>query len=228
MKQLFRISLFFIFPFFALAQQPQTKDSVRGSRYCEIIVVTGNLPKLTATVYNSFGCNDCPSELWKKLDANKIKKDWNAKMVILNGPRYLLMDKIIQEDSLPASVYFDSLETKQKAVVVITMAMALKGKVKPYQEQTAHRGGSLIFAKGSTVYELVSPEHSYIMQSFTSVKDSTLSMETLPLLQGKLKLPEGWSFKSVQLQDDLVMASSMDKDIFVTQDDLDNTYQRME
>ena len=228
MKQLIRIVPFLLFPFYTLAQQPQTKDSVRGARYCEIIVVTGNLPKLTATVYNSFGCNNCPSELWKKLDANKIKKDWNAKMVILNGPRFLLMDKIIQEDSLPASVYFDSLETKQKAVVVITMAMALRGKTKPYQEQTAHRAGSLIFSKGSTVYELIGPEHSYIMQSFTSVKDSTLSMETLALLQNKLKLPEGWTFKTVQLENELVMASTMDKDIFVTQDDLDNTYQRLD
>jgi hypothetical protein len=43
-----------------------------------------------AIVYNSFPLNNCPSELWDKLDADSIAKGNDAVAALLNGPRYCL------------------------------------------------------------------------------------------------------------------------------------------
>ena len=210
------------------AQDLVLKDSVRGAKYCEIVVVTGSLPKLIATVYSTFGCSECGSDQWKKIDANKLRKELDAKAVILNGPRYLLMDKIGRKDSLPAITSFDSLDMRETAVVIVNLAMAMKGKVKPYQEQSARHSSKYGFNKGSEVYELISPSHTYIMQSFSQMIDSTLTIGTLNQLGAKLKMPEGWQFKSRILDNDLLFETEEGKDAFVIQDELGNNYLRRE
>jgi hypothetical protein len=47
-----------------------------------------------ATVYNTFPLNDCPAELWEKLDAKAIATENGAVAALLNGPRYWLMSGI--------------------------------------------------------------------------------------------------------------------------------------
>ena len=222
------LSLAFAFSLKSSAQALVLKDSVRGSKYCEIVIVTGSLPKLIATVYSTFGCSECSTDQWKKIDANKLRKELDAKAVILNGPRYLLMDKIGRKDSLPAITSFDSLDMRETAVVIVNLAMAMKGKVKPYQEQAAHHASKYGFNKGSEVYELISPSHSYIMQSFSQMIDSTLTIGTLNQLGTKLKMPDGWQFKSRILDNDLLFETEEGKDAFVIQDELGNNYLRME
>jgi hypothetical protein len=228
MQKIFLISTLFFLSGKSSAQALIMKDSVRGSRYCEIIIVTGNLPKLTATVYNTFECNACPPEQWNKIQTDKLKKKLDAKAVIKSGPRYLLMDKIGQNDTLPPSVSFDSLEMKQRAVVIVNLAMALKGRAKPYQEQAVHHSTEYVFNKGSQVYELISPTHTYIMQSYSLAVDTTLTEDSLSQLQNKLKLPEGWQFKTLKLEDDLVLQTTAIKEAYVIQDQLENTYQRID
>ncbi len=228
MQKIFFISTLFFLSGKSSAQGLILKDSVRGSRYCEIIIVTGNLPKLTATVYNTFECNACPPEQWNNIQTDRLKKKLDAKAVIKSGPRYLLMDKISQSDTLPPSVRFDSLEMKQRAVVIVNLAMALKGRAKPYQEQAVHHSTAYVFNKGSQVYELISPEHTYIMQSYSLAVDTTLTENSLSQLQNKLKLPEGWQFKTLKLEDDLVLETTEIKEAYVIQDQLENTYQRID
>jgi len=210
-----------------IAQNLVMQDSVHGMRYCEIIVVTGNLPTLKATVYNTIGCNTCPQGQWKKLEAGKIKKEFDAKMAILNGPRFLIMDKIGLSDTILPKTVFDSLEMKERAVVIVTLGMAMKGRTKPYEEQGFHRATQCVFNKGNEVYELISPEHTYIMQSFSQMIDTTLTTNSLPQLQSKLKMPDGWQFKILKLDDDLVLTTFDAKEAFIIQDELQNTYQRM-
>lgn len=36
-------------------------------------------------MYNSFPLNDCPAELWSKLDAQAIAKEHGAATALLNG-----------------------------------------------------------------------------------------------------------------------------------------------
>jgi haloalkane dehalogenase len=220
------IAAMFLFAL-SFAQNLVLQDSVHGLRYCEIIVVTGNLPKLKATVYNTIGCDSCPNDQWKKLDAAKLKKKFDAKAFIMNGPRFLLMNKIGLSDTLLPNTDFDSLEMKERAVVIVTLGMAMKGRTKPYEEQGFRRATQCVFNKGSEVYELISSEHTYVMQSYSQMIDSTITEDSLAQLQTKLKMPDGWQFKILKLDDDLVLTTLDAKEAFIIQDELQNTYQRM-
>ena len=72
-----------------------TIDGVRNARYCEIIRVVRSGFHLVATVYNTLGLNDCPAAVWDKITEAEVKKRFGAIKVLLNGPRHLVMDKIV-------------------------------------------------------------------------------------------------------------------------------------
>src|SRR6266700_2372270 len=65
-----------------------------GKRYGEVLLVTPGEAGPQAAVYNSFGLNDCPAELWSALDAQVIATENGAATALLNGPRYWLMNEI--------------------------------------------------------------------------------------------------------------------------------------
>ena len=69
-------------------------SGVRDRRYCEILVVRRAGLTLEADVYNTLGLNDCPPAQWAAIDAAKIKKERDALAVIMNGPRYFMMDRV--------------------------------------------------------------------------------------------------------------------------------------
>jgi len=103
----------------------------------------------------------------------------------------------------------------------------MKGRAKPYEEQSFRRVTQCVFNKGSEVYELISPEHTYIMQSYSQMIDTTMTDSLLSHLQEKLKLPEGWQFKTLKLEDDMILTTSETAEAYVTQDEFQNTYQRI-
>jgi hypothetical protein len=72
-----------------------TIDGMRNARYCEIIRVVRSGFHLVATVYNTLGLNDCPAAVWDKITEAEVKKRFGAIKVLLNGPRHLVMDKIV-------------------------------------------------------------------------------------------------------------------------------------
>ncbi len=209
--------------------QPGTRSAsnVRGARYCEILIVSGRLTNLTATVYNTLGCNSCPADQWKAIDANKLKKDLSAKSIFMNGPRYFMMDKIGQSNAAPPTVVLGGLAMKQRATVPVSMRTVLEGKANPYTETTVKRSTEYVFNKGSRVYELVSPEHTYILQSYAQIVDPNLTEKGLATLQTRLKLPKGWRFQTRVLFANLVLRTVEGGEAHVTQDDLMNTYQRV-
>ena len=49
-----------------------TGVDVFGKRYGEVLLVEAAESGLQATVYNTFGLNDCPAQLWDALDATAI------------------------------------------------------------------------------------------------------------------------------------------------------------
>ena len=77
------------------------------------------------------------------------------------------------------------------------------------------------------MYELISPEHTYVMQTYAQIIDPKLTEADLSQLNGRLKLPEGWKFNVFRLDEDLVLKTVSDREAHVTQDDLLNTYQRL-
>jgi hypothetical protein len=88
---------------------------LRGKRYGEVLLLRQDTDGLTADVYNSYGLNDCPQELWALLDAGQLAAENQALFAVLNGPRYWLMDGITKEDDGKAREIktFGGIETRR-------------------------------------------------------------------------------------------------------------------
>lgn len=200
---------------------------VRGSRYGEVLVVDGRPGALKAHVYCTMGLNDCPDALWKKLDATAIKKQWKAWAVVLNGPRYFLMNRVSASRAGTITV-FGGLQTRELATVDLPRGILLEGLTsKPYAERAINRTTEYVFKKGNRVYELVSGAGNvYMMQSYALIKDPTLTEAALKTLGARLALPKGWTYRTRVLDADLHVRTSGGQ-AHVVQDDLDNTYQRV-
>jgi haloalkane dehalogenase len=203
------------------------RDNMRGARYGEIFVITGHLNHLRGTVYNTLGLNECPQEQWKALDPDEIKQETNARAILMNGPRYFLMDKSQIALENPGDVVsFGGLQFRKFATIQIPLTSMIGGlKRKPYTEHTIERTTSFVFSAGKPVYELVAPDGTvYIMQSYALIVDPTLTEESLATLASRLTLPEKWHYRVRTLDQDYVMQAT--GEVQVIQDDLENTYQR--
>ena len=79
---------------------------------------------------------------------------------------------------------------------------------------------------GRRVFELLAPDGStYVMQSYSQIRDPGLTLGQLPALGARLELPQGWSYRSRRLKRDLTLTANGTATII--QDDLTNTYQRL-
>lgn len=206
------------------AQQARERDNMCDARYGEIIVVTGGPLNFTGHVYNTIGLNDCPEAAWKALDPQKIKNQFHARAVILNGPRYFLMDtsSIVNPGNV---VSFDGLQARFLADLSIPLATVLRGGALPYTENKVMRTTRYLFKKGNTLYELISPQGThYVMQSYSQIVDPKLTKANLTTLGTRLSLPAGWRYKVRSLTQDYIMKTS--GVAYVLQDNLKNSYQR--
>jgi hypothetical protein len=207
--------------------QPTKMSGVRNNRYCEILIVSGKIGKLEATVYNTIGCNDCPKNLWKKIDQEKIKKQFDAKSVVMNGPRVFLMDSIGQFNSSPPKVNLGGIEMIKRAKISISLRKVMDGKSEPYEENVIKRKTKYIFNKGSQVYLLHHKNKTYIMQSYALIVKPNLNEEILKSFGSILKLPSGWSYETKVLEESLILETKDGGEAFVIQDDYQNSYQKI-
>ncbi len=206
------------------AQVVKERAHMHGARYGEIIVVTGGPFSFTGHVYNTIGLNDCPEAQWKALSPQQLKNEFHARAVILNGPRYFLMDSssIINPGKV---VSFDGLQARFLADLAIPLSNVMQGGAQPYTDNIVLRTTRYLFKKGNTIYELVSPQGThYVMQSYSQIIDANLSEADLACLGSRLTLPVGWSYKTKVLNQDYVMQTS--GTAYVLQDNLKNSYQK--
>lgn len=208
------------------AQDIKVRDNMRNARYGEIILVTGGPIHFIGHVYNTIGLNDCPEALWKKLDPQKLKKEFSAHTVVLNGPRYFLMDQTSIEN--PGKVVsFEGLDARYLAEVSIPLTSVLRGSAQPYTETKVLRTTRYLFRKGNTLHELISPEGTrYVMQTYSQQIDPHLTETDLANLGKRLSLPSGWHYEVHPLDQDFVMQTS--GVAYILQDNLKNSYQRVE
>lgn len=193
----------------------------RGKRYGEVLLISaqsGDGPQ--ATVYNTFGLNDCPAELWSKLDANTLAKDHGAAAALLNGPRYWLMDSIEKEASgEPEIATFGGIDMLRQATVKLTSMNPA-----PYRPNTVTRNTVFVFDSGEPVFELVDPTgQHWVMQTWSQVVDPSLTYEDLAGLATRLNLPADWSYHARVLDQELRIDTSTQA-AQVLQDDLTNSY----
>ncbi len=195
---------------------------LRGKRYCEVLLQPSFFSPWQLSVYNTVGLNDCPENLWRKLDANEFASAHNVYRAMLNGPRYWLFDDIRGKLLDQTTLDFGGL-TMRKAGEVRLSFGDLLSLGRPYHVHTIHRDVTWVYHAGLPVFELVDPQgRVYVMQSMsTQLHPQTL--ETLPGLASALALPPGWRYKSEILPEPLVLESK-DQTAHVIQDDFRNSY----
>jgi hypothetical protein len=210
-------------------QQPTYEKSIsqlRNQRYCEVLYGKRHWLNLEVKVFNTQGLNLCPEDQWKALTKESISKTYDASFVLLNGPRYWMMDEIQTAGSTVNHIKesFGGIEMNLRATVDIGIFKQLIGS-KQYSPNEVNRTTNFIYRAGSPVYELTSPSAEvYVMQSYSQIVNPTLSMKDLASLDQQLKLPSGWMYKSRVLDQDLSLVAN--GIAYVLQDNLMNSYQR--
>jgi hypothetical protein len=201
-------------------------EGVRNARYCEIIPIVRDVAHLVATVYNTLGLNDCPADVWAAITVDSMKKCFGAITVLLNGPRYFLMDWITAEGATKAGEKIEAggLALTERASIDVGLFDLLH---RAYRETTIDRDTHYLFKAGSPVFMLEAPDGSrHVMQAYAQIVDKTLSYDDLPALGARLKLPSGWRYTTIVPKKDLVAGA--EGKATVVQDDLENTYQKLD
>lgn len=210
--------------------EPHTSSDMRDKRYCEILFMQGAGPRTTGCVYTTWGLNDCPAEQWDALDPKQLVRDYQVDQAIMNGPRFWVMDTFtIDTQGTPTSI--DGLEMKPGASIDMPPGALLASHAqRPYTETAVVRNTTFTYDAHRPVYKLVdattNPARVYIMQSYSRIVDPTLTMEQLATLGSKLALPEHWTYVVETPDTEIVLKSG--GTAYVTQDSLQNTYQRIE
>ena len=207
--------------------KPIRMVSVRSARYCEILIVSGGITNMVATVYNTMGCNNCPETVWKNVDQEKVKNDFNAKSIVMNGPRVFLMDSAGQFNTPPPKINLGGIEMIERAKLNIDFITFLKGKRKPYDEQVVYRTTEFVFNQGSDAYFLHHNGDTYIMQSFAQIVNPNLKEEELKTLASSLNLLKGWTYEAKKLDSTIVLKTREEGKAYIIQDEFKNTYQKI-
>jgi hypothetical protein len=211
-------------------EKSQYMDDVkdkRDLRYGEIIPIYKIGAKLLVEVYNTMESNELPQELWEKLDDDEMAKAYGAEKVILNGPRYWVLNEIVGsgETAEGKMANFGGIEMTQRAVLHSNIFSGTVGG-KTYKENVVNRSTTYQYWKGNMVYELISPDGSvYRMQSYSQQIDPTLTIDDLETLGSRLKLPEGWKYSARVLKEDSILKAN--GEAFVINDELGSSYQKI-
>ena len=195
---------------------------MRGVRYGEVLAVYLRDNGLEAEVFGTQLINDCPQELWDTLDAETVAAEMGAIMAKLNGPRYWTLDGFGTklQPMEPIMRDFNGIMMRRIAVV----ELGPEPKLGPYNEMKVNRQVIFFFDAGQTVHELVNPAgEAYVMQALCIGVDPTMSAESLDTLGERLSMPEGWSYRSRVLTEDLIIDTTTSL-APVLQDEFENSY----
>lgn len=201
---------------------------LRDVRYGEVLVLRStDAGTFQADVFNTLGLNDCPQAAWDALDPGAIAAERGALGVVLNGPRHWALDTIVSLNP-PAERTFDRFGD-------IDMFLAATVDLGPdlpdgetYVERRVARETVFRFRAGRPVHELRAPDGTaYVLQAYSLFVDPTQVLADLPALGERLALPDGWTFAVRTLDRDLDLLST-DGVATIVQDELQNTYQRID
>lgn len=207
------------------SDKPQRLISdMRGVRYGEVLAVFIRDGVVEAEVYGTQMLNDCPAELWDGLVADDIAKELEAFAVKLNGPRHWMLDGLGTKVNAMEPIFREFNGLQMRRIAVIKFEPGVAPITVPYEERFVDRGAQFFFDAGSVVYELVNPEgKAYVLQAYCIGVDPTISQDNLSELGARLALPEGWSYRSRILDEELVVDTT-GQVATVIQDEFENTY----
>ena len=209
-----------------------TTSNLRDARYCEIIPTVREGVTLTSYVYNTLGFNDCPQDVWSTLTEEGVNEEYGAEATKLNGPRWWTLDAIVGSGESATGETFTfggpgGIEMGLRATLETKVGEPTVGD-QAYVPNEVARDTVFTFNAGEPVFELTDPEGNvYMMQSFTTLEDPSLTFDGLATLGEKLQLPEGWSYSTRVLEEDYNLSTAdTGGNAFVVNDDLLNSYQR--
>jgi hypothetical protein len=209
-----------------VCSQPSALPDLRDQRYCEVLVgAHGSYFPHELIVYNTIGLNDCPPSLWSRVTVARVKAESRAHFVRLNGPRHWTIDAFVGSELLnPAVRSFEGLAMREAGVLHLGFRDFLSQRA--YAEHIVARRTTEFFKAGLPVFQLLDPDGDvFFMQSYSLQVDSRQTMESLPALGQRLRLPRGWSFRVVTLKKDYRLEAAGGQ-ATVLQDELLNTYQK--
>ncbi|MEO1287572.1 MAG: hypothetical protein AAFV93_07375 [Chloroflexota bacterium] len=202
-------------------------DDLRNYRYCEILPVFRDDLNFTIEVYATISLNQCPDDLWEALDAETLAESYGAVQVIMNGPRYWVVNGTVATGETAAGKTVDvgGIEMILRAIIeTMNLAETVDGSL--YTENEVQRNTTYTYLAGNMVYELTSPEGDvYRMQSYSQIVDPNLTIDDLETLGDRLDLPEGWSYQARILTEDSQLVA--DGLALVINDDFQNAYQKV-
>jgi hypothetical protein len=199
-------------------------SDMRGVRYGEVLAVFLRDGNIEAEVYGTQMLNDCPAELWDTLVADEIAKDLEAFTVKLNGPRHWMLDGLGTKVNAVEPIFRDFNGLQMRRIAVIRFEPGDTPATVPYTDRYVDRGAQFFFDEGSVVYELVNPEgKAYVLQAYCIGVDATINQDNLATLGEHLSMPEGWSYRSRILDEELVVDTT-GQVATVIQDEFENTY----
>lgn len=194
-------------------------ENWRGKNFYEILFMNRNADGSGAGNYfNSLGnsfeeSDDIVDARFRSLNADTLKTEYKADGVFFNGPRRFVANGVIGSafndcrlriiDNIPLFLYgtFD----------VPSFDEFVSGPPVAYKVLVSKRDNTFFFNKGEVVHELVTPEGQvYTMFSLSLKADPNNTIENLPTLGDRLKLPEGWTYRTRTLDADLALTSTVD------------------
>ena len=204
------------------AQASVQSDTSRNARYCEIFTIFLS-PSPIAKINNTLGLNRCRQGWWDSLDTDALAAESGADLVLLNGPRNFLMDKVKVTNPGPIS----ELGGKQlREVATIDLSKIGLSPPPAFTNIQITRTTKFTFLAHKRVFELTDPKgRSYVMQSYSQIVDPDLRFRDLRGLRPRLGLPAGWTYRSYKPRKNIVLRAQVHATI--VQDELKNTYQRV-
>lgn len=195
---------------------------LHNARYCEILVLKGAPPTGKVVVWNTIGLNRCPAKKWESLDSQQLAQELGATAVILNGPRFFVLDRAKGRTGPERS--FDGLHARRVATLPIRTSADLART--PYADRVVERHNVWHWRAGRRVYELLAPNGSnYVMQAYSQIVDPQEKIGDLASLGDRLDLPPGWRYRVRRLRRPLDLKAS--GPVRIIQDELQNTYQKL-
>lgn len=197
-------------------------SDMRNVRYGEVLAVFARDGRFEAEVYGTQLLNDCPQELWQTLVAEDIASEMGALAVKLNGPRHWTLDAFGQKIAVAEPVLRDFNGLTMRRIATVDLGEV--PRLGPYTETKVNRGVIFFWDEGQIVHELVNPDGlAYVMQALCIGVDPTMTPETLLDLGHRLSLPDGWSYRTRVLEEELIVDTTSSI-ATVLQDEFENSY----
>jgi hypothetical protein len=213
--------------------KPFTFKDIRGYRYTEMFLIGGNAitKNLEANVYNTWGLNgsdttgdSCPAALLDKIDVKEMAKKFQMLAVFKNGARLWTLDWI--EVEMGKELDFGGMKARWVNWLDLKGISTEPGAAN-YKKITVTRHTRFGFNKGTRISVLDDPDgNPWVMKSFSLITHPDQKFDEISTLGSRLKPPAGWKFRSVVLEQDLILTPDKDGVAHITQDDFGNTYDR--